>query len=484
MNGKNVDGTLTPSEKVFFWREANVTVAGVTRDSGHAAGRYGSLAKEGLVVLYDVQGALITNSKLSDSERGVYAVNSFNVTVASSLLMNLRCGVTLEGTIGAVKDTNITIVIDPPGSCGVEVKGGYVLLLNNEMSYLDVAIRLDATAEGRIEGNLLVRNNLGLELHGSYNQKTDVVVVANNTLLEGRAGMLLVQFRGKLTANVVAGHTRAAIQVQGAADVRLVSNVIVGNAEGLVDRYGCPGQLSVCATVTLTGNVIAHNEGDGIRVHGTAALTGNVVTGNGGNGVVLTGAVSAVVKNKFTFNGKSGAVIATHVRATFRTNVYADNGEDGLVLSGVVTMHGDVAVNQSYGAGIRFRGLLLDALQLNVSANLDGMVVEEPLPQPTLPAVPTVQVDVNAILRATPGTYKDPVYLHLSVISGNLRYAIRSTPQTEVNATYNYWGTPTGPRVNIADQVGAYNNAVSPTVRFLPFYTDRQMTIVGPVQYL
>lgn len=478
VNGINVDGTLVPAQRVFHWRAANILMDGQVRDNGFSAGHYGAVAREGSVVLYEVDTALITRSTLAHGIRGVYAVHSFNVSVSESFLVDNTCGVVLEETSGAVKDTNITLIIDPPQTCGIDVRGGFTLVLRNEISNVDVGVRFDARAEGHIRLNRLWHVHTGITLTGGANQAGDAVFVQNNTLLHGRVGLAVHAFTGTASGNLIAYHTRAGVTLAATSRLTLVQNTVAFNADGVVDLYPCVGRGGSCSTVTLTGNVIMGNAGDGVRIQGGATLRGNTVTGNGGNGVVLSGAVTLVADNRFTFNARSGAVIASTAALSMRGNLYLENDEDGLVFTGTATVRGDVYLNHTNGAGIRFRGLLMDALQITVRGNLDGIVVAEPLP-----ALPTVTIPTITV----PGQQqpeRDPLYVHLSVIEGNLRYALVTTTQTEVNATYNFWGQATGPRVSIAGQVGAFNNAVSPTVRFAPWYTDRQMTTVGPVPYL
>lgn len=437
---------------VYSWQVANVLVAGGTYDADFAGGYYGGLTQQGAFVFYDVNTALLTGVTIRHQLVGVTAVNSFNVQVENSLVLNAKCSIVFNNTIGFVKNNTITIPTDPPTTCGVDVRGGVVGIFNNTISNFEVGIRIDAFARANVTGNVVFHNDVGLQISGGSSANVHTVVIARNNFTANAYGIVSLGFQGKIARNNVTANTLVGIELRLRSYPTLIQNNISFNAHGVVDASACVTiAVQQCSGLVAVENRITFNAGFGIRVNSTADLRGNVIANNSvgaqiGGGANLTG-------NVISGNTQVGA------RVYLRANV-----------------QGDVTIRNRHG--YEFQGLLFIVMQANVSANFHGIVVVEIPPTVPLPPVNPGPITVPPItLRAE----RDPLFVHLTTFERNRGDAIRATPVTIVNATYNYWGSPNGPRINVADQIGAFQNGITAgPVHFMPWWTDREMSTTGP----
>lgn len=482
VNGVNVDGTLDASQRVYFYKAANVVISGQTRDSGFSAGYHGSLTMEGGVVLYEVDTARIEATVLSHHRVGVQAVNSFNVQVEGSAILQARTGVLAQGVAVphevppcavSVKDTNVTIPVDPVATVGVDVRGCFAILLRSNVSVVDVGVRVDGRSGGVIDNVTVTQTKVGFELSGRPGELT----LSGSAATGNRVGARLVGFAGAVSDSRFSGNRDAGVQLDAGARPALVRvNVSDNGGPGVVDVRPCapaPG----CSSVTSEGSAYVGNAGDGVRVNGTATLRGDALLGNGGAGARAGSArVAGVVASG---NGQDGLVAA----GTFSVegSTFARNGGSGAFLTGVGEVR-DSSFVRNEDAGLRLRASRVLALRLDVRENLDGIRVDDwtPSPNAQLPD----RVSVPDLYDYAPRVAAvDALDVHRSAIVGNERDAIRAG-STPVNATYNWFGRAEGPPVNALDQVGAWQNGVTPAVRFAPWYADATMTQTGPLPFL
>lgn len=456
LSGNVVNGL--PLAGVYRWAEANVVFAG-SLDSGHSAGYSGSMSREGQLVLYDVQEAYIDGT-LSHGTRGVYAVNSFNVVVESSVILSNLCGVVFNGTVGFVKNSTIDIPVDPPTTCGVSISGGFAGVVNNTIRRVDVGVLVNAGAKVNISGNLVTETYLGIVLDGGSPGNVTVegnAVVGNTIGLDVRA-----RFRGDVVANTIRANAHAGVRISGGAALDFRANVVVHNGRGIEDVTAC---ASANVVSHFSDNVVSNNSEFGAMVNGTVVARNNTFSDNGGDGLVVCG------------------------RLDGRFDVYARNGEDGLEVTGSADLAAETSVHNRFGAGLRLRGTLFVMVFMNVTANFDGIIGTEVIlpPLPPVPPVTVPPVGVPSVppVPRLPGCLvacqpPDPIWIHLSTIAHNTRFAISATLHTDVNATNNHWGSPQAPRHSVP-QVGEFGNRISANVRFVPWFRDAAMTDSAPV---
>lgn len=433
---------------VYHWQEANYNVVGGLYDANFAGGFYGGLTQQGAFVFYDVNTAVLAGVTIRHQLVGVTAVNSFNIQVENSFLLNAKCAIVFNNTIGFVKNNTITIPTDPPATCGVDIHAGVVGVFNNTISNFEFGIRIDAFAKVNVTANVIFLNTVGIQVAGSVSQQIDAILIAHNEIRFNSRGAVMIGFRGMVLRNNITFNTFAGIELRLAAHPTLQSNNISFNFQGVVDANACVTiAVQQCSGVIAKWNTIGWNVHVGIRVNATATLTGNLIINN---------TIGADLRG--TANLQNNVIIRNDVGAKIR-------------FRGNVT--GDVAIHNRIG--YEFSGFLFTVIQANVSANFHGIVCVDLPPEVLLP-----NPQAPTIIIGTP-LNRDPLFVHLTTFIGNRGDAIRAPPTTFVNATYNYWGDPDGPRINVADQIGAFQNGITAgAIHFIPWWVDPQMSTTGP----
>lgn len=476
VNGVNIDGAINASQKVFFYKEANVTIEGQVRDSGFSAGFFGSLTAQGGVVLYEVDTANVNATVVSHHNVGVGVVNSFNVNVNGSVIVSNLVGINASVALGgpqvpncvvSVKNVNITIPVDPIATVGIDVKGCLAVVGRVNISVVDVGIRVNSAGSITLFNSTIHGTSLALDIQGSSGN----VNLSGNLIVGNRAGARLSGTVGLLANNTFFDNDRYGVRLENSAQIDLRDNNFTANGVGLIDAEACLGLLS-CSFVNARGNLFVGNLGNGAQMNGSSSWRGDVAAGNEGSGFVLGSATLRAVLA--VGNQEDGARVVGRVEV--EDSVFTGNDEDGLDLRGGGELR-DSNFTFNEEAGIRVASTSVVGIHLNVSSNFDGVIAGEVVASGGLGTL-----SVPSVLAAVSGVNLNPnaLILQRSVLMANERDAVR-TGVALVNATHNFWGTPTGPSINLADTIGAFQNGVSPTVRFVPFYTDPSMTTTGPV---
>ncbi len=485
-NGENIDGSIVPQDKVYHWRESNILYNGVTRDSGFANQYHGSVAKEGGIVFYDVTGATVINSYLAYHLVGVYAENSFNVVVQDSLFVNNGCGVVYRNVLGFVKGSNISLEVDPPGFCGIDVYGGWVGLYDNDIYLVEIGIRLDAAVQGEVIGNTIVKTHVGMHLTGTFEQDRDAILVRLNLVKEGKVGITMVRWQSTFIENTVYWNTRVGVRLESGASPLIANNNVTFNLQG-VSAIGSCGTFSawLCAHPELDGNLIAWNVQTGVRLNATANMEGNAVLRNGAEGVIITDGGGHFRFNNVSHNGRTGMIVYGTF-ADFLGNNMSNNLGDGIRFTGTLAVFRRDTFSWNLDTGMALQGGLYVGLELKVNANLNGIIVTDsfrPPALPEIPGLPAINLPQIGNPLAPDREERDPLWIHLSEIAYNRENAIRAPIFVDVNATYNWWGSEQAPAYD-TEVTGNYGNTVTLGVRYVPWFRDQAMTETGPIRGL
>lgn len=481
VNGVNIDGTINASQQVYFYHEANVTIVGQVRDSGFSAGFYGSLTAQGGIVLWEVDTVNVNATVISHHNIGVGVINSFNVNVNSSLVVSNLIGIKAEVVTGvgqvpncvvSVKNTNITIPVDPIATIGVDIKACLGILVGLNVSIVDTGIRVDGSAGIFLSNSTIANTAIGLDIQGSPNMTN----ISGNVIVDNRIGARLSGTVGVFRNNTILGSATVGLRLENAASLTFENNNISYNGEGVVDAEVCAGPLS-CSTLKARGNAFVGNRGDGIRLQGASSWRGDVALGNEGDGFDLRSDATLLGVVAAGNEGDGARIVGSF---EIEGSNFSANDDDGLDITGGGELTDSVFFHNEQ-AGIRAAATYIWAMRLNVSYNFDGIVTGEfaptglggPLPALSLPGLAPFLWHLGP---AGP----DPLDVHRSTFIANERDSIRAGMGI-VNATHNYYGRPQGPSIDIGDRVGAFQNGVTPTVQFVPYYTDPQMTTTGPV---
>lgn len=480
VNGVSIDGSINASQRVFFYKQANVTIEAQVRDSGFSAGFFGSLTAQGGIVLYEVDEADINATIVSHHTVGVGVVNSFNVNVNNSLVVSNLVGIRAEAQIGSGpvpncvisgKDVNVTIPVDPVATIGIDLKGCLGLFANVSVSVVDVGLKVDGSAGLVLSNSTISETKVGLDVQGQPN----ATKITGSAFVNNRVGVRLSGTVGIFHNNTVQWNAEAGVRLENAANVSFERNNVSFNGMGVIDAEPCAGALT-CSSLMARNNTFIQNRGDGARMQGWSSWRGDTALGNEGRGLALLGGAKLLAVNA-SGNEIDGAQLVGAFEV--KDSSFTDNEDDGLDVNGQGTLD-DSVFRLNEGAGIRTRSILVSAMHLNVSHNFDGIAIGDAGPGAGPPVLPPLTLPgLTGYLWS--GPEGGSVFsIHRSSFYANERDAIRAG-STSVDATHNYWGSPDGPRVNIGDRIGAFQNGVTPGVQVAPWYTDDAMTTTGPV---
>jgi hypothetical protein len=490
VNGVNVDGTLRAGEQVFFYKAANVTIAGGVRDSGFSAGYFGSVSAEGNVVLYEVDTATIDGTLIGHADVGVMAVNSFNVVVRGATITQARVGVAAYGTLTgsgeyggvgevpacvvSVKNTSISIPVDPAGTIGISAEACRVQVSNTSVSLVDTGILVDAGSQALIVNASVHDTRVGLDLTGTPHD----INVTGTVIARNQYGILARGSVGAFVDDQVTDNVGPGMALLHGARVEVMGSAFLRNGAGLVDAQPC-GAPASCGQLVSTANVFAQNRGDGVAVNGTTRFEADQLVDNRGDGA----RVGSTTLRGVTASGNLVDGVAVSGTFLVRGSTFDHNGRHGATLVGAGDLRNVTSVWNAQ-AGLRLSPAGVTAADLYVADNFDGILLDEGASAgPVAVPPPSVQGVWGLLGLVAPTASPATLDVHHSAIVANERDAIRAGGQV-VNATSNWWGSATGPALDVGDQIGAFQNGVSPTVRFVPYYTDAGMTTVGPVPLL
>ena len=480
VNGINVDGRVDASQQTLFYRAANASLTGLV-DGGFSAGYYGSLTAQGQVVVYDTDTAMFDGLTIAHGQVGLGIVNSFNVQLQNSAVLGAIVGVKAQALDGkttvppcvvSIKDTNITYPIDPPLTVGIQLDDCLAFIVNASVSLVDVGIKLNANARASIANSTIVQNKVGLDIAGAK----DEVEVRGSIIAHNRVGARFAGTHGVVEGNTFLNNSVVGVRLEAGAHLQFRANNLTGNGAGMIDTRACGGART-CSSIDAEGNSFWRNRGDGARIHGKTTWRDDVFLENRGSGLRLSTDTS--IRNVVASRNDDDGLAATG-GFIIRNSEFDHNGGNGAYLRGTGQLRDSTFRHNEY-AGIRLYAIYVQALQLNVSFNFDGIIFDELAPTPSTGPLPSI--GLPEIFQQLPNGQPygpDPLDVHLTTFVGNTRDAIRAGAAV-VNATYNYWGTLTGPSMSFGDEIGAYRNGVSPYVRYMPYYQDPEMTTTGPI---
>lgn len=177
----------------------------------------------------------------------------------------------------------------------------------------------------------------GIVLEQSEDSTLKNFIVSNN----GTGGILAAGVTGlTVTDSAVMGNGAPnggdGIDIAGGIDVNIADNSIIGNnGDGIaVYNYANPVILN-SQHITLTGNDVKNNTGDGIDLKDAddVEISGNTINGNTANGVLsLTTDDANIETNTISGNGEHGVTVDQGTGNTILSNAISLNAVDGISL--------------------------------------------------------------------------------------------------------------------------------------------------------
>src|SRR5581483_1072963 len=173
----------------------------------------------------------------------------------------------------SVKDSNVTIPVDPAGTVGIDAQGCRVQVLRTNVSLVDTGIRADASSPLLVVNASVTDARVGLDVAARDLNVTGSLVARNGVGLLARGSV------GSLVEDRIEDNAGPGLVLASGADLRLLGNALTGNL--VADNRG--DGASINGTTTWRGDRFLANRGTGARL-GSATLVDVVASGNDRDG--------------------------------------------------------------------------------------------------------------------------------------------------------------------------------------------------------
>ena len=203
-----------------------------------------------------------------------------------------------------------------------------------------------------------------------------VDATGNTKMANGAQGIRIINGRSNvtITGNVISGNGTYGIDNAGTSGIIISSNYIgvgvngttpIGNTSAGILVEGSASNDMIGGTTAASGNIIANNGGDGIKLSSSVPTPGTVIESNniysnGGKGINWVGGtppnlpvITSAVTNGSSLIRISGTLSST-ANKDFRIDLFASSGRDthgymeGQVSLGYTTVHTDANGNASF----------------------------------------------------------------------------------------------------------------------------------------
>jgi parallel beta-helix repeat protein len=405
----------------------NLTLKGVTLKMNCTYDGQYSITVETGGAFYVLEGSVITS--VNPSNGYCFLVLSESTFRMSDSELH-ECGMSFSDDImkwGLYTLSNDTVVeksLISDNFCGVFIAGGESAIQNNNITDNDYGVSV-GNGSPTIYNNTVTSNSQ----FGICSGNNTVAVIRNNFVSKNGVG----------------------IGSWGVSSPTIFNNTITSNIVNgiLCCRYNSP---------TIFNNTITSNSADGIfcNDHSNPTISDNVITSNLGTGISCTNHTNAVIQNNVITANGGGISCAEHSDATIRGNTMTSH-VDAIVcyLSSPLIQGNDITGNT--GTGIWCTNHSNPTIQGNMITFNDGY-------------------GIGSREGSQPEIHQNDIY-------GQNNYGLcNEDDSVTVNATYNYWGSESGPALGQADAVDP--EEINGTVLFNPWLTESIIIaeITNPLQ--
>jgi parallel beta-helix repeat protein len=364
------------------------------------------------------------------------AVNAANIediiyvysgTYDENIFLN-KTGLTVIG------ENPSTTVIDGGYHDGVTINASNVSISNFTIQPLWFSsasgIQLKSARNCNIAGNTITNNWWGIKVDESSNN-----TLSGNTITNNWYGIYLYNSsNNSIYGNKITASNWDGIRLEYSSNYNSIheNNITANNWNGIV-LYESPSN-------TISRNNILNNKWDGITVSGFDMMSN-----------------LAVNNNTIMFSGEDGLYLSSYYyiyNVTVSSNIISSNGENGVYATAQNHYPGeifDLEISSNIISANRQKGIWIVG---NINANLT----------------------CNSISYNTYGVFYTTTInnsAHYNDIYRN-SYGMNVTNGAAVNATFNYWGDPSGPYHESLNINGTGNpvNSNGVDLDFTPFLTD------------
>jgi parallel beta-helix repeat protein len=415
----------------------------------------------------------LTNSNISNS--AFYGVRIFDSngehTVSGNAISNSTdSGIHLSNIGSGATISDNTISNNP--SYGIYLENGSPAISGNTINASAYGIRSHNASPSITNNSSTGNSKYGLYLTGVGNPS----VITGNTLTGKTTGGIGMAAGASGAVVADSNNFSGPLHIEVGSIVSAVSwsNNRVYYVSGGVDVTPPGGALTVSAGRTVkfaqdtwmnvTGNLVANGASgtiyftdsrdgttpDGMTVGGSTLLAGSWY------GIqVLAGGSATIDHCEVRFGGKNGS---------YNANVAKVGGGSLSLTNSIIRNSGDSGIYlENSGSGVTISGNSIN-LNINNGIHLSGAS--------TTPLVKNNRIFSNSIgilCDASASPVIGGAAENGNDIYNNSTFGVQNASANTVNATYNWWGSATGP-IHFSNTNGS-GNAVSGNVNFIPFQT-------------
>jgi len=369
---------------------------------------------------------------------------------------------------------------------------------------------IDAHKSGIVirNNNITANDGLGIGVCGGHSP-----TICNNYISGNKGGILADSYSSPtIYNNTITSNSETGIHFWGKSNPVIQDNIIsLNNGSGLFFYNECSpvilgnridGNLwggvrfgSYCSP-TIANNTITSNLGPGIGSdHSDAIIQNNTLTLNKAEGIWCCNSSATILDNSISQNNESG-IYLDYSNATIQNNVISFNDGGVQLGNSNLTIEGNFFSNNTIGCA--FSSGIIRGNTFTNCGDCIGLYWSSPIIQGnsitnntgtgiwcTNHSNPTIQGNIITfnIGYGIGCNYGSQPEIHQNDIYGQNNYGLcNEDDSVTVNATYNYWGSESGPALGFADAVDP--EEINGSVLFDPWLTESIIAaeIVNPLQ--
>jgi parallel beta-helix repeat protein len=369
---------------------------------------------------------------------------SNDIVVEKSLISDNKCGIFIVDGEPVIRNNNIT-----NNEQGLIIGNGHPIIYNNKItSNLDRGIG----SGGNTSLPLIINNSISENRVGIDSWFGSSPIILNNTITSNSQDGIFINHHGNptISGNIITLNSGLGIGCLNHSNAVIQNNTITANGGGI----SCFDH----SDATIQNNNISQNNGVGIDCEfSDPNILGNIIMSNG-QGISLSNS-NPFIQNNIIGGNKDTGIVGTFCSPIIQGNsITSNSGYAGIVLKGNIqgTIQGNAIINNT-GDGIQIAHNCSVTIQGNIIMSNGG-----------------IGIFCNDTARLE--VYKNDIY-------SNGHYGIRNdNPSINVNATNNYWGSASGPVIDLPDQIDP--EEISGSVLFNPWLTESIIfgEIITPLQ--
>jgi len=434
-------------------RNNNITTndgLGVSACGGHSPTIYNNYiaGNNGPGILADPHSSpTIYKNTITSNSGGIHFWDGANPIIQDNIIsLNNGSGISFSNSSPTIQDNSITSNKDS----GILCKQGSnpIIQGNNITQNNEEGIFVDGYSNATIQYNTISSNNdHGIVLINSYS-----FIQYNNVFSNCHSGICVGSSNATIERNSIAEHDETGILCWDNSTAIVKANNITENINGIwlfgsnlvidgnsIRNIGMLGEGIGCrdfsSSVIQSNNITSCDTGIECQSSSSPTIEKNEISTNR-VGIALSRSNAFIQANIITSNNDTGISIGEYSNATVRGNIIAGN-QIGIEIhsnSTPTVQANDITSNTNNG--VIFTKWAYGLLQGNLIAKTSEGIVVQHYCNPIIQGNQILNGGIFCFDKSQPEIHWNDIY------DG----ATNGDPTVIINATYNYWGSPEGPK--------------------------------------